>query len=252
MADNIAPTEFVCTAREPSADVLLPGFELTADQNKYWGPAGVVLTVNFLDNPPVDLRSKILLHMNAWGRWANVRFVYSPTDAKVRIDRDVNDKDGLYWSYVGKSILSVAANHKTMNLGGFTSQTSDSKFYRHVRHETGHTLGFPHEHLRKEIVDRIDREKAIAYYKAPPNNWDEAKTIANVLTPLDYSALISTAQPDPLSIMCYSLPASIMKDGVAIAGGADIDSQDARFAASLYPKARPDPAWLVPALMSVD
>jgi hypothetical protein len=36
--------------------------------------------------------------------------------------------------------------------------------------------------------------------------------------------------------MCYSLPASIMKDGVAVPGGADIDAQDAQFVSKLYPK----------------
>jgi hypothetical protein len=30
--------------------------------------------------------------------------------------------------------------------------TPDAEFYRVVRHETGHTLGFPHEHMRKEII----------------------------------------------------------------------------------------------------
>ena len=39
-----------------------------------------------------------------------------------------------------------------MNLEAFTMQTPDSEFHRVVRHEAGHTLGFPHEHMRKAIV----------------------------------------------------------------------------------------------------
>jgi hypothetical protein len=54
---------------------------------KYWGVAGLRLTVGFLDNPPVDLRARILMHMNAWSRTANVTFVESKTDPKVRIAR---------------------------------------------------------------------------------------------------------------------------------------------------------------------
>jgi hypothetical protein len=45
-----------------------------------------------------------------------------------------------------------------------------------------------------------------------------------------------TADADPQSIMCYWLPASIMKDGVAVSGGTDINSMDAQFAASVYPR----------------
>ena len=113
--------------------------------------------------------------------------------------------------------------------------TADSKFHRVVRHETGHTLGFPHEHTRSEIVNRIDREKALAYFMAT-QGWSRDQVIAQVLTPLDNSALIATADADPQSIMCYWLPASIMTNGVAVTGGTDIDALDAQFAASVYPR----------------
>jgi hypothetical protein len=36
--------------------------------------------------------------------------------------------------------------------------------------------------------------------------------------------------------MCYSLPAAIMQDGVAVPGDNDIDAQDAQFVSRLYPK----------------
>jgi hypothetical protein len=52
-----------------------------------------------------------------------------------------------------------------MNLQGFTMNTLESEFRRVVRHETGHTLGFPHEHLRRQIVDNIDPDRAYAYFK---------------------------------------------------------------------------------------
>jgi hypothetical protein len=122
-----------------------------------------------------------------------------------------------------------------MNLESFTMNTPDSEFYRVVRHETGHTLGFPHEHIRREIVDRIDPEKAIAHFMQT-DGWSRDQTIAQVLTPLDNSALVATQNADAESIMCYWLPADIMKDGVAVTGGKDIDAMDAQFAASLHPK----------------
>jgi hypothetical protein len=44
--------------------------------------------------------------------------------------------------------------------------------------------------------------------------------------------------------MCYWLPASIMKDGIAVAGGNDIDALDAQFAGTVYPGAvAPTSIW---------
>src|SRR5438876_8421191 len=56
---------------------VLPDFQITPDRiammtKKYWGIQGVQLTVSFLDNPPSDLRKRILLHMNAWNKTSNV------------------------------------------------------------------------------------------------------------------------------------------------------------------------------------
>ena len=213
--------------------VVIPPEHLALLTAKYWGSGGVRLTVGFLDNPPADLRARIISHMNAWNATANVQFVESAVNPQVRISRTAGDG---YWSYLGVDILSIAADQPTMNLDSFTMNTADSEFHRVVRHETGHTLGFPHEHTRSQIVDRIDRAKAIAYFEST-QGWSEAQVIAQVLTPLDNSALIATANADPDSIMCYWLPASIMTDGVAVDGGTDIDVSDAQFAASVYPRA---------------
>jgi hypothetical protein len=170
--------------------------------------------------------------MNAWGKWANVNFVKSSTSPQVRISRTAGDG---YWSYLGTDILHIAANQPTLNLDSFTMDTPDSEFYRVIRHETGHTLGFPHEHMRQEMIDRIDREKAIQYFMTS-QGWIREQVIAQVLTPLDNSALIATTHADQHSIMCYWLPASIMKDNQSVEGGTDVDPQDAAFAASVYPK----------------
>jgi len=213
-------------------DVVIPPLHLAVLTAKRWGSGGVRLTVGFLDNPPADLRARILSHMNAWSAWANVEFVETATNPQVRIARTAGDG---YWSYLGTDVLHIAANQPTMNLDSFTMNTAASEYNRVIRHETGHTLGFPHEHMRGEIVNRIDREKAIAYFMAT-QGWSRDEVIAQVLTPLSSSALIATAQADINSIMCYWLPASIMTDGVAVVGGTDIDGQDAQFAASIYPK----------------
>ncbi len=201
---------------------------------KYWQPAGVRLTVGFLDNPPADLRARILSHMNAWSLTANVQFVETSTNPQVRISRG----PGGYWSYLGTDVLLIPTNQQTMNLEGFTMNTPDSEFFRVVRHETGHTLGFPHEHMRKQLVDLIDRQKAIDWFWQT-YHWNQQMVIQQVLTPLEESSLLGTPSADMDSIMCYQLPGLITKNGQPIVGGTDIDPWDRAFAATIYPQAWP-------------
>jgi hypothetical protein len=215
-------------AREPRRIAVLIG--------KRWHTAGVGLTISFLDNPPADLRARIFSHMNAWAQTANVQFTKSNTDPQVRIARlDSPPEDAGYWSYVDTGILSIPAVKPRMNLEGFTSNTPESEFRRVVRHETGHTLGFPHEHMRRELVDRIDPLKAIAYFGAT-QGWNPDEVRRQVLTPIEDISLLGTAHANSLSIMCYQIPGTLTKDGMPILGGLDIDELDYEFAASVYPK----------------
>lgn len=203
--------------------------------SRYWGKQGVHLTVGFFDSPSDALKKRILFHMNAWSEYANVSFAETAGDANVRISFDPNRRPGGYWSNLGTDILQVPLNTPTMHLQGFSNATNDVELRRVVRHETGHTLGCPHEHRRAQLVSRIDREKAIEYFKRT-EGWSEAVVESQVLTPLENSALMATAQPDPQSIMCYALPADIMKDGISVPGGLDINNQDAQFICTIYPR----------------
>jgi hypothetical protein len=199
---------------------------------KYWGRRGVRLTVRFMDTPSSELRSKILSHMNAWNATANVQFVETDVDGQVRIARESGQG---YWSYLGTDVLSIPANEQTMNLDSFSLSTPESEFYRVVRHETGHTLGFPHEHMRREIVELIDPEKAIEYF-GETQGWSPDEVRAQVLTPIDEASIFATPGSDTRSIMCYQLPGKIMRNNAPILGGTDIDPLDYAFAGSIYPK----------------
>ena len=221
---------------------LMPGFAPTRARlavltTKYWGAKGVKLTVGFLDNPSAELRARILLHMNAWGKYANVTFVPTRTDPQVRIARTPGDG---HWSYLGTDVLHIRKAEPTMNLDSFTMSTSESEYKRVVRHETGHTLGFPHEHMRKQLVAKIDVDKAIEYF-GRTQGWSPDEVRAQVLTPLEQSSLIGTASADARSIMCYQLPGAITKDGQPILGGNDIDAWDREFVALIYPKLKAKP-----------
>ncbi len=217
---------------------VMPGFQPTKERiavvtTKYWGISGVRLTVSFLDNPPAALRKRILQHMNAWTKTANVKFVETKKEGQVRIAREGGPNGG-YWSYLGTDILHIPLDQQTMNLEAFDMEIPESEYHRVVRHETGHTLGFPHEHMRKALVDKIDPQKAIEYFERT-QGWSEEEVRAQVLTPLEESSLLGT-EPDPKSIMCYQIPGDLTKDGKPILGGTDIDASDRAFAAKIYPK----------------
>ncbi|OUJ74708.1 M12 family metallopeptidase [Hymenobacter crusticola] len=203
---------------------------LTIVVSKYWGPSPRRLTVSFMEATPADLRARIVSHMNAWAKTTCISFVETTGVGTVRIARGA----GGYWSYLGTDITLIPKNRPTMNLQGFTMNTPESEFRRVVRHETGHTLGFPHEHMRKELVSRIDPQKAYLYF-LKTQGWDKATVDAQVLTPLNDQSIMGTPA-DQTSIMCYQLPGSITKDGKPITGGVDINTTDYAFAGKIYPK----------------
>jgi hypothetical protein len=198
--------------------------------SKYWGPINRRLTVSFMESTPRDLRRRIIQHMNAWP--IGISFVETGGKGTIRISRG----GGGYWSYVGTDVLHIPRNRQTMNLAGFTMQTPESEYKRVVRHETGHTLGFPHEHMRRELIARIDPAKAYDYFWRT-QGWSRQMVDRQVLTPLDQRSIVGTP-PDQTSIMCYQLPGRITRDGRPIAGGNDINRTDASFARRIYPGIR--------------
>lgn len=199
--------------------------------SRWWSNGGVALTVSFMEQQPADLRRRILEHMNSWQQSANVKFSETAQGGQVRISLG----GGGYWSYLGTDILHIPASEQTMNLEGFTMNSSESEFRRVIRHETGHTLGSPHEHMRKQLVSRLDRNKTINYFRQMAG-WSQQTTIQQVLTPLDDSLLTETPLADQDSIMCYQLPAQITIDGQPIRGGTDINALDFEFMGKLYPR----------------
>jgi hypothetical protein len=196
---------------------------------------GVRLTVKFIDNP-AEGSARPSCCTNAWGKTANVQFTETRGTGKVRLARFDSPPDMAgYWSWIGTEILEIPEDEPTLNLQGFTMNVSEAEFHRVVRHEAGHTLGFEHEHMRRDLVLKIDRAKAYAFYDTD-QGWSQQEVDAQVLTPLEEKSLMGTAKSDPHSIICYQIPGAITKDGKAIVGGRDINPKDYAFAASIYPK----------------
>lgn len=227
---NPANAPLVGAAAGPFADTPLEPMQITVLTAKYWGPPPRRLTVSFMDTTSAALRNRILGHMNAWSARCGISFAFTQGVGQVRISLGA----GGYWSYLGTDVLLIPPNRPTMNLQSFSLNTSEGEYKRVVRHETGHTLGCPHEHMRKALVDRIDREKAYAYFWQT-QGWDRAMVDRQVLTPLDSASIMGTPA-DQTSIMCYQLPGSITKNGQPITGGTDINATDFAFMAKLYPR----------------
>jgi len=207
----------------------LDPMHLTVLTTKYWGSQPRKLTVSFMEPTPADLQARILQHMSAWSSRCCVSFEVTSGTGNVRISRGA----GGYWSYLGTDIRLIPPNRPTMNLEGFTMATPEAEYKRVVRHETGHTLGFPHEHMRRALVERIDPEKAYEYFSRR-YGWSKSMVDQQVLTPLSQGTFMGTPA-DQDSIMCYQLPGEITKDGLPIHGGLDINETDYRFASEIYP-----------------
>jgi len=213
------------------ADELTDPQRIAVLTKKCWAPRPRTLSVSFLESTPSALRAKIMSHLNAWAVSSCIDFAETNGIGEVRISRGA----GGYWSYLGTDILMVPQDQPTMNLEAFSlEETPDSEFYRVVRHETGHTLGCPHEHMRRALVARIDRSKAYQYF-LETQGWDRKTVDQQVLTPLEEKSLMGTPA-DQTSIMCYQLPASITKDSKPILGGVDINRSDYQFVAKIYPR----------------
>ncbi|MFC7738193.1 hypothetical protein ACFQX4_20735 [Roseomonas sp. GCM10028921] len=219
-----------------NGDVMTPQ-RIAVLTSKYWGPKPRQLTVSFMDGGSQALRDKIIHHLNAWSRrGGGISFTETRGIGDVRISRG----GGGYWSYLGTDILMIPRDQQTMNLEGFTLNTPDSEYARVIRHEAGHTLGFPHEHMRRELVAQIDRQRAYDFFLRT-QGWDRRTVDQQVLTALDQRSIMGTP-PDQDSSMCYQLPAEITKNRQPIRGGMDINASDAAFCARIYPKAGSTPS----------
>ncbi|WP_174285223.1 peptidase M12 [Sphingomonas bacterium] len=228
-----------------------PSFQITAEHiavlaTKFWRTKGLRLTVGFIDTPDKGLPERILGHMNAWSDTADVTFVLYTADEQARQRAAGTDtgeaqvrialkKGDGHWSYLGTDILLAQPGQPTMNLDGFSMTTAESEFFRVVRHETGHTLGCPHEHMRKDLIDDIDPAKAIPFYEQS-QGWTRDQVVQQILTPISEGSLWGTGAADGHSIMCYQIPGSLTLSGNPIPGGTDIDASDRAFIALVYPK----------------
>lgn len=203
---------------------------------KRWKP-GTTLTVGFLERVDASLAARILAAMNSWhDGGVNILFAHSQVNPVVRVTLA---GDG-YWSYLGTDILSVPPGEPTFCLQGWSDRMPDSEWLRVPPHEAGHSLGSPHEHARRAIQARLDRQATRAVYLRD-QGWPPEMTDEQVFANLPESELMGT-DPDEESIMAYQFSGECTLDHLPIVGGARINPRDFAFMGSVYPMStRPDP-----------
>ncbi|WP_205629418.1 M12 family metallopeptidase [Jiangella muralis] len=158
--------------------------------------------------------------------------VDDPDEAEIRIGFVQGDGS---WSYLGRDVLGIAIDQRTMNFGwDLTTQEGRST----ARHEIGHSLGLPHEHQNPNAGIIWDEEAVYAFLGRPPNSWDRGKVYQNVLRKLDPREVTGSAW-DPASVMHYEFPGGLIRRPEEFRTGifppgtvSDVDRQQVR---SWYP-----------------
>jgi Astacin (Peptidase family M12A) len=161
--------------------------------------------------------------------------VDSLREAEIRIGFLLRDGS---WSYVGRDVLHIPVNERTMSFGWRLDR--DDYGLTTAIHEIGHTLGMPHEHQNPFAGIVWNEEAVYEHLGGPPNNWPRETTFHNVLRKLD-SAEVSGSNWDPDSIMEYQFPAGLIVEPAGYRNGifppGTLSPLDKTWASTWYPAA---------------
>jgi hypothetical protein len=205
--------------------------------NAFIWPTPARLTVCF-DKGPVDLRSKIASAMTAWSNLTagNLTFVFSDqSGAKVGGPTQFKECDGVThynirigfvkgggdWSQIG-TLSDAVFPDDSMNLDFDSEPRPDDQTISEItKHETGHAVGFHHEHQSPGApCTNWAWEKILTAYQWPGTTRQQKEQAMHqnldrlndyVLTTGQHAYTYTTY--DRLSIMHYSFPATMFTDG---------------------------------------
>ena len=140
------------------------------------------------------------------------------------------------WSYIGRGVLNIGGNQRTMNFGWDLTRRPDE--IDTAVHEIGHTLGFPHEHQNPNAGIVWDEEAVYAALAKPPNRWDRATTFHNIIRKIEPDT-VQGSNWDPNSIMHYPFEAGLIaapadyRNGLSPEGG--LSERDKAWVKTFYP-----------------
>ena len=165
---------------------------------------GTVLTYHFLAGVNwewTELQKDVV--REAFATWKSLgigldfREVDNPIDATVRIGFLQGDGS---WSYVGTDLLHNAdPDGRNMNFGW---SLTDAGGWATALHETGHAIGFEHEHQNPNSGLVWNEEAVYEYFEKTPNEWSRDQTLYNIIRKLAVSEVVGSNW-DPTSIMHY-------------------------------------------------
>lgn len=164
--------------------------------------------------------------------------VNSREEAEIRIGFMQGDGS---WSFVGRDILNIGLNERTMNFGW--SLTRNAQEIDTAVHEIGHTLGFPHEHQNPNAGIVWNEEAVYTALSRPPNRWPREKTFHNIIRKIDADEVQGSSW-DPHSIMHYPFPAGLIlqpaefRNGLAPDPG--LSMRDKEWVKKFYPPLHED------------
>jgi hypothetical protein len=172
-------------------------------------------------------------HWKALGLGLDFAEVATREAAEIRIGFEAGDGA---WSYVGRDILTIKPDQRTMNFGWPLS--AEAREFDTALHEIGHTLGLPHEHQNPYAGIVWDEEAVYAALALPPNEWKRETTYHNILRKLD-TAEVTGSNWDPDSIMHYPFEAGLIKEPQQYAAGLEpkggLSARDKTYVLSFYP-----------------
>jgi hypothetical protein len=157
--------------------------------------------------------------------------VHAPADAEIRIG--FLRGDGA-WSYIGRYVLNIGTDERTMNFGWDLTRPGEIDT---AVHEIGHTLGFPHEHQNPNAGIAWNEEAVYTALAAPPNSWSRQKTFNNIIRKIDPDE-VQGSNWDPDSIMHYPFEAGLIdepakyRDGLEPAPG--LSERDKQWVKTFY------------------
>lgn len=159
--------------------------------------------------------------------------VQSRDDAEVRIG--FMRGDGA-WSYVGRDILDIGRDQRTMNFGwDLTAHPSEIDT---ALHEIGHTLGFPHEHQNPKAGIVWDEEAVYAELAQPPNEWDRDTTFHNIIRKIEPDKVQGSSW-DANSVMHYPFGPGLIKEPAQFRAGlmplGSLSDRDKTWVKTFYP-----------------